>query len=181
MSEECAARFVRSRYEARFGAVIDPCYQQWQWTNGNTGAPNAALGYRGGLEGPLFLEAYLDDPIETLLSHRLAYRVNRGGIVELGCLAAIPSTTLLSLWRDAAATLSAQYDHAVATLTAPLRDMFRRVGMPIIELAEAAPTRIPDAHRWGSYYDHNPVVCGAPITTSIAALNAFAGSRRRSA
>lgn len=96
-------------------------------------------------------------------------------------MAAVPTAAMLTLWNVTAANLVGQHRVAVATLTLPLRKMFARVGLPLVELATADPDRLhADARdRWGSYYDTRPMVCAGEIAAGCAALQAFAPSERQ--
>jgi hypothetical protein len=49
----------------------------------------------------------------------------------------------------------------VCTLTAELRHLFLRIGITPLALGAADPDALgQDVGRWGSYYDHHPVVLG---------------------
>ena len=63
----------------------------------------------------------------------------------------------------------------IGTLTQELRQLFLRLGIVPLPLAEADPARLgAEISRWGSYYDHRPVVLAGRIDLALAAL-----SRRR--
>ena len=168
----------------RFGDAhaARPCidYPLWSRVDNDQAGPAATLGYRGATEGALFLESYLDDRIERVVSHAFGRTIPRGDIVEIGCLAAVPSLALVRLWCQTAEGLLQSHAVAVATVTRPLRSMFARVGMPLVEIASADPARIGDAGGWGRYYDLDPVICAGDIRAGAEALAAYTarGSRR---
>jgi hypothetical protein len=141
----------------------------------------AALGYRRASEGRLFLETYLDEPIEKVLRQRIGLDVTRARVVEIGGLAANSSAALVGLWNSAVCELGDDTDIGVAVLIRPLRAMFRRLGIAVHELAPAHAERLGEqGKQWGSYYESDPVVCAGSL---IEARRQFAGflARRRSA
>lgn len=164
-----------ARYRAAFGAEFRPYFDRWMERPGR-----AALGYRNAAEGPLYLESYLDRPIEAVVGDALGRDLHRGAIVEIGNFAANNAIAMIQLWGRAANDLSGASEVAVATLTAPLRDIFRRIGVPIVELAPACSKRLGRrAVSWGSYYDHDPIVCAGEIAAGQAALSRYAQMTRR--
>lgn len=150
-------------------------YGQWHVVQARSRQLMAALAVRCAGDETLFLETYLDVPVETAVGRAFGRPVGRSAIVEIGCLAASPTPAMLTLWNEAAVRLSGRHSIAVATLTAPLRRMFARVGLPIVELAPADPARLHDGARdaWGRYYDTRPIVCAGDIAAGSAALKAF--------
>lgn len=170
--------FVVDRFDRMHSAT--PCldYPAWIQVRGETQRPSATLGIRGAAEGRLFLETYLDQPIEALVSAALDKDIARSEIVEIGCLAATPSRSLIELWCETAETLRASHRVAVATLTRPLRSMFARVGIPLVELHSADPARLANADSWGRYYQLDPVICCGEIADGAALLAKFATRSR---
>ena len=138
------------------------------------------MGYRRAGTEPLFLEAYLDKPIETLVSARLRRPIERDAIIEIGNLAASNVWSMIALWGEAANDLGDTSDVVVATLTAPLRRMFARIGVPVHELVEADPAKLGSAAaNWGSYYAQDPRVCAGRIAEGQRAIAQFLAKRRR--
>ena len=171
--------YVRQRYHEAFGAALTPSFSHWM-DKGETGTASAALGYRRAGDEPLFLERYLDEPIEALVSAALSRNVPRGRIVEIGNFAAGNALAMLDLWGAAANDLGSASEVAVATLTAPLRSMFARVGVPIATLAPACANRVgEDLGAWGKYYELDPRVCAGVISQGQQAISAFLARRRK--
>lgn len=180
MRSSVSRQFVSRIFRERLRADVKPSYLTWQSINAPDGHPLAVLGLRSAAHGPLFLEAYLDAPIEAVLSERFGMAVDRSEVVEIGCLAAMPSAALVRLWHRSASQLSAQYSVAVATLTEPLRSAFNRVGLPFEEIAPAQRHQAPrNGERWGDYYDLNPIVCAGRIGTGLAALSHYSERLRK--
>ena len=169
MDQELSA-FVANRFAEVHSASPQLDYARWCRVDDGQSRPAATLGYRLASEGALFLEAYLPGPIESIVSANFGRPIARNAIVEIGCLAATPTPALLKLWREVAGALRGSHEIAVATVTRPLRMMFSRIGLPLIELAPADPAMLPDASGWGSYYELDPVVCAGSIAIGASAL-----------
>lgn len=168
-----SSELVASRYREAFGATVRPGFANWlQVTDG------AALGYRRANSGSLFLEGYLDQPVEAAVGEVLGRAIDRSAIVEIGNFAATNALAMIELWGSAANDLGAASEIAVATLTAPLRRMFERIGLPITAICPARPERLSgDLAEWGGYYELDPVVCMGVIADGQAAIAAFLARR----
>lgn len=169
-------QLVRETYSKAFGARIDPASHQFLSETRAEG-PLAVLGYSRAGPEPLFLERYLDRPVEALVGAAFGCRVPRAQIVELGNLAACNGWAAVKLWSRAANDLGTEMEFAVATLTAPLRAMFQRIGLPVTVLAPARPGPAERA-RWGSYYQSDPQVCAGRIAAGQDAIARFFSNRR---
>ncbi|MCB2047002.1 MAG: thermostable hemolysin [Novosphingobium sp.] len=170
---------IRRKYQEVFGAAFRPSFESWMHAGNGEGA---ALGYcRAGAQ-PLYLEGYLDCPIEDMVSAALGRQVERNSIIEIGNLAADSAPGMVELWGQAANDLGGNGEVAVATLTAKVRRMFARIGLPVTVLAPARPERLgTGAAQWGSYYESDPMVCMGVIAEGQAALSAFLARRSRKA
>lgn len=137
------------------------------------GRLTAACGLRAAGGGPLFLECYLDEPVERALAASIARPVARPRIVEVGNLAVAPPGSARAL--IAALTeylVPTPFEWVVFTGGPALRNAFQRLGVPLAHLAEARVGRLPEAARadWGTYYDNGPTVCAVEVEASRAAL-----------
>ncbi|MGD9812157.1 MAG: thermostable hemolysin [Sphingobium sp.] len=163
MPDTSAQHLIFRRYKAAYGATIVPCFADLA---GRAAGDQivAALGYRRARHEPLFLEAYLDEPIERVLAGVVGRDCRREEIIEIGNLASDNALAMISLWAQAANDLGGEAEIAVAVLTAPLRSMFRRLGVKLYEIAPADPRRLGErASEWGDYYRLDPVVCAGFI------------------
>jgi hypothetical protein len=134
-------------------------------------APLAVLGFRGAAAGPIFLERYLDQTIEHVLTQKLGRPVSRNRIIELGDHASRRPTATVALWCEAAAALHGQAEIAVAVLTRPLRQMFERLGFDLMALGPARMEALgSEGMQWGRYYDADPVVCAGDIAACRSVL-----------
>jgi len=126
----------------------------------------AVIGYRDAEYQRLYLEAYLDEPIEAAISRHVGFPVDRASIVEVGNLAeAAAGDARLAIIAATAFLHSAGYRWVVFTGVARLRNAFRRLGLEPKELVVADDSRLPEDERiaWGSFYAGNPVVCFGEI------------------
>ncbi len=183
MRDDEIKRFVGPRFQAAFGADADLGYPSWHArTQGDDGPSKvAALGYRSAADAPLFLEAYLDTPIEQAVSDRLGRRFDRAEIVEIGCLASNSPVALIHLWQEIATALDTRHQVVAATVTATVRRLLDRVGVPLIEIARADAGRLADGARWGRYYDDDPRVCIGVIADGAASLDRYVARRTAAA
>lgn len=164
---------ISRKYAREYRASPEMNFPEFRSHNGK-GDPRAALGYRRADAGPLFLESYLDTPVEQALHAHLGRRFSRHDIVEIGNLASETAPAMIALWARTANDLGNEAEIAVAVLTRPLRSMFRRLGVTLTEIAPALPERIADAARWGAYYAQDPVICAGLIADGQTRLARFA-------
>lgn len=82
-------RFIYRMFARRFGARVQRIASALVWLGGpDSGDIVAAAGSRSAKDGGLFLERYLDRPIEQCLADPGQPVVSRAGIVEVGYLGA---------------------------------------------------------------------------------------------
>jgi len=141
----------------------------------------AAAGWRCAGEGRLFLETYLDRPVETEISRLAGHPVRRDRIVEVGHLAADQRGRSAQVIRALATHLDALgYEWVVFTATRELIRIFHRLELPPLAVAPADPRRLgPAARHWGRYYDSMPVVVAGRIRLAVASTPAPVSQRVR--
>lgn len=165
-------QFIGSVYAERFGARVHrftPCLVSLR--DGDARIV-AAAGYRFAEGAPLFLERYLDEPIEAALAHRAGAAPSREGIVEVGHLASARAGEGRRLILALGPHLAALGGHwVVSTLTEELRHLFVRIGVTPLALGLADPARLgDDAADWGRYYEHRPVVLAGHLPLALRIL-----------
>lgn len=163
-SGQSAATAVRSLIQQVYGHRYQATIREWAPTlvTLHEGADiRAAAGFRRAAQHTLFLERYLDRPIEEYLFNDDGSRPLRHDIVEVGHLAATGSgygrRLILQL---AEYFVSEQVPWVVATATQELHHLFLRLGLAPQVLGPAQPQRL-DRNQitdWGSYYEHMPVI-----------------------
>lgn len=129
----------------------------------------AAAGWRGASDETLFLESYLDVPIEKALGRVARREVGRELIVEVGHLAADQRGGAISMIRHLATHLHRLgYEWAVFTATRELIEIFARLSLPPLALAPADAHCLGEqAGEWGSYYAAGPVVVAGLIRLAL--------------
>lgn len=129
----------------------------------------AAAGWRSAADEPLFLECYLDEPVEAAVGRLAGHPVSRAHIVEVGHLASdTPGGTVAVILALADRLDRLGFEWVVFTATGELISIFRRLGLPPLAIAAADPRRLGDqADRWGRYYDGRPVVVAGRIRLAL--------------
>lgn len=132
----------------------------------------AATGWRSASSEALFLERYLDSPIELAMAQLADQSVERERIVEVGNLAAEKSGGSLHVILALASHLDRLgYEWVVFTATRELVGIFSRLGLPLLALAKADPARLGDeAMAWGSYYATEPIIVAGRIRLALERL-----------
>ena len=139
-------------------------------------------------KNPLFLERYLLSSIESLVSKNCGMPITRGQIAEVGNLAGstfgvghVGSSRLLYIVL-ASVLEEIGIEWMVFTATRPLLISLQRLGLKHCMLGDADESFLDDAERsrWGSYYEHQPRVVAAPLSSaneSIRERTQFAAIR----
>lgn len=136
------------------------------------GAIEAALGLRRADSGPLFLEQYLDRPVEQQLAEAAGQPVARADIVEIGNLVSTsPGSSRLLFLMLAELFASAGVTWAIFTATPEVHKLLDRLTGEQIVLCEADGKRLgAELENWGSYYDTRPAVTAINVPLSRVAL-----------
>ena len=162
--------FVADIYRRYFGARLTQ-FMPVLVSRSIDGQPCAAAGYRSAAE-PLFLERYLTEPIDRLLSRATGRTVARDDVVEIGQFAARYPGDGRGLMPELAQHLvDSGFRWAVITATSQLRRLLRHQGLSALPIGVAEPHRLGDEARcWGSYYRHAPRVLAGDLVASLACL-----------
>ena len=168
--------FIHETFDRAYGADVRHYMPRLMSLRDESGTPLAALGFRFAASSRLFLEQYLDVPIESRLAAEVHTPLARTGIVEVGNLAVAHAGG--ARWLIAALTAylaGGGYRWAVFTAVPGLVNAFRRLGIPLIALAAADIARLPPEERasWGTYYDTAPTVMAASVEQSFNVLSAY--------
>jgi hypothetical protein len=165
-------RFVARRFADRFGARVSRFMPELHGFVDADANLRAVVGLCPAASAALFLERYLDRPVEQMLSAAVGREVERSRIVEVGNLAIAGPSGVRALLRPLTARLAeAGYDWVVFTGTELLRNAFHRNGLAPVHLTEADPLRLgAEREDWGSYYAHRPAVMAGRIAEGSAAL-----------
>lgn len=164
--------FVRDRFNRHYGARPDISMTRLLSLRDDAGTVQAAVGIRGASDTSLFLEHYLDAPIESYIGQHANQAMTRSSIMEIGHLAGggagksrllfVALTALLTRWH---------YQWIAFTGTREVRNIFRALQLAPQSIAVADPGRLADAgSSWGSYYAHAPEVMIGEIKGGHATL-----------
>ncbi len=121
----------------------------------------AVFGLRKAENTPLFLERYLDIPIETMLSDRFHRTITRSQITEIGNLAvANPRHAGVLIAHVIQHSLDIGVEWCVATAHHSLQNGLIKGGRDVYALQAADKSRLSAAEQlaWGRYYDNAPQV-----------------------
>ena len=164
--------YIEATYAEAFNGRIRAHYPTLMSVQDAEGEIHAAVGFRLAKDEPLFLERYLDDPVEVALSGGSDPVATRAEVAEIGSLASRSAGASLFLFMALARHLrQLGCEHAVATATRQLRRTFARVGFPTRRLTTADPSRLgPEAGDWGGYYDRDPEVLAGAIAPAFEPL-----------
>lgn len=164
-------RFIQAMFKRAYQARISH-FLPYLLSMREEGRVVAALGIRPALQTALFLEAYLDKPVENVLAEKAGHPIDRNRLVEVGNLASGHGGGARALIITLTAYLKgAGYEWVAFTATPKVRNNFARLGIELIPLARADGERLGSARDdWGSYYDQAPVVVAANVAAGADSL-----------
>ena len=154
-------RFIGDVFRQAYGAKIKrfkPCLMSLRDQDNKL---VAACGFRSAALEPLFLETYLDKPIEAVLTERVGFPVKRGDIVEVGNLSVIEPGMARYLIAAIVAQLHATSKQWAAFTAVPLvRNAFIKMELNPVILGDADKNRLSPEEQaeWGSYYEQKPQI-----------------------
>jgi hypothetical protein len=167
--------FINAAFARKHGAHVRS-FMPTLLASRDRAGPLGVVGLREAQEQPLYLEHYLDAPIERVLGERVGCQVSRARIVEVGhlasrnCLSAARMVTALPRY-----LLSCNYEWIVFTGTRTVRGILDRLGAPLHELAPATAECVSGTRdSWGRYYETDPRVY-AGFLPGARRLPAFLG------
>ena len=172
--------FIQRRFSEQHEARVTHFMPSLLGLQAADGVLHGAVGLRGANEGALFLEQYLDAPIEQALRPLFGPGIPREEIVEVGNLAADGRGTARRLIVELSGRLAEGGFRWVAfTGTPALLNSFQRLGLPLTRIAPADPARVgAQRSAWGRYYDLRPQVMVGEIPVGCRVLAALAGGDR---
>lgn len=153
--------FIAAVFKQTYGANVTQFMPELVALRDNHGVLMAAFGMRKAAKEQLFLEQYLDMPIEVLMTERLGKTITRDEITCIGNLAvANPRNAGVLIAHVIQHSLDLGIRWGVATAHHRLQNGLIKGGRDIYPLHLADKTRLSKAEQavWGSYYDHMPQV-----------------------
>ena len=168
--ERCEAEeFVMAGFAATHAAQVRSFMPELLVFRGAMGPIRGVLGLRSAYSGNLFLEQYLDLPVERAIAERASGEVARAEIVEVGNLASASGREAMRLVALLPSYLLARgFRWIVFTGTAPVRGWRRGFEAPLLELAHAERARVSQGvDDWGRYYESDPRVFAGYLPDSL--------------
>lgn len=172
-----AEALVEGVYQESFGVRLSSHFPVLLALVDAAGRVRAAAGCRFAGASPLFLEQYLDEPVEAAISRQHHCSVGRDQIAEIGSLATSGGASVAMLFAALAQHLRDEgVAFATATATRRLRRAFAAFGFGALELGKASADRLPCRGRdWGRYFEHDPIVVAGRVTSGCVSLGRFGG------
>ena len=168
--DENIFEFVQHRFALHHGARIQQLLP-WQCTlSDEQGTLLASAGLNPASAGPLFLEHYLESPVEQQLACALQQPVLRDDILEVGNLAALDGRARLLILALIQYLVEQRYRYVVFTATDQVRGLFHSLGLQPHFLQAARRELVPQPENWGRYYDHDPKVVAGDIRQGFQLL-----------
>lgn len=165
--------FIHAVFEKFYGADVQQFLPYLLSLTGADKAPLAALGFRPAGDTVLFLENYLQRPVEQVLSTVYKQPINRSDIVEVGNLAIGERGAARALIVAMTAFLfAARYKWCVFTIGRPLINTFARMGIELQTLSAADNSFMsaPQQASWGNYYEQKPQVMSCRVEQAYQVL-----------
>lgn len=165
-------RFLEREFRQTYNARITEHYPVLMSVQDDEGTILGALGFRFAGEDQLFLEQYLDAPIESVLAASSADSTRRNAIVEVGSLASHGNGASIFLFTALTAYLAQQgKQYIAATATDFLHRYFTRIGVELLLLGHAKQSRLLDGgNSWGTYYETGPRIIAGQILPAYKKL-----------
>ncbi|WP_308365595.1 MULTISPECIES: thermostable hemolysin [unclassified Microbulbifer] len=159
--------YIAQKFAATYGARIHSFLPQLLSLH-RGGVIDAALGLRRADSGALFLEQYLDRPVERQLAAAAGRPVARSDIVEIGNLVSTSRGSSQMLFLMLAELFAeARVNWAIFTATPEVHKLLSRLTADQIVLCVADGGRLgAQLQNWGSYYDTCPAVTAIDVTAS---------------
>lgn len=173
-------RFIARRFLEVHGACISGFLPEMIALFNDNGEVLAAVGIRSASSDSLFIEHYLDAPVERAIANNADHPLampQREKIVEIGNLASIDRRASRELFTLLARRLHARnFEWAVFTGCTSLHRMFKTLGIETLNLGRALQSQLPaEQQTWGSYYEDSPRVVAGKVSRGCNAFENIPG------
>ncbi|PVZ65398.1 thermostable hemolysin [Pelagibaculum spongiae] len=168
-----AEALIRANYQLHFQAepeILMPWLVDLQLQS-DKASQRFLFGLTPASSQPLFLEQYLNQPIEQFLGD-----CDRQKIIEIGNLVTNGrGRSLIALSGRLLDQLG--FEWVVMTATSQLANSFKKIGIPMQQLANASLKDLPkqQQQKWGNYYNSNPVVLAGHLPSYRDKLQRLTG------
>ncbi len=157
--------FIEDVYRRSHDASITTHYPTLLSLHGAGGDVLAAVGLRSAARDRLFLEQYLQSPVEDAIAAATGRPIGRAEIAEIGSLASLGNGASVFLVIAAATFLDTRrFSYAVVTANDAMRRIICTFGFDHTVLGAARGEALADGGRnWGSYYGCGPQMLAGPV------------------
>ncbi|MEJ2743635.1 MAG: thermostable hemolysin [Gammaproteobacteria bacterium] len=167
-------RFIAVCFFQEHQAKIDHFLPELITLTSHNNTPYAALGYQSAAEHALFLEQYLDTPIDVAISTAHGAAVQRSTVFEVGNLAAShPGSTLRLILSLSTFFYEHGFRWLAVTMTQQVHHQFQRLGLEssLYRIAPATRSRLLNTSTdWGTYFNNKPYVYVASIEDALSLM-----------
>jgi hypothetical protein len=156
---------IRERFRRSHGADLQGLMPQLFTMTDADHQLVGAFGLREAFGECLYMEQYIDQPVECAIAGITGLPVQRREIIEVGNLASDPGKARNLIVALTCYLHQAGFRWVVFTGVATLRAAFARLGLEPVEIAAADPQRLDpgDLARWGNYFAASPQVMAGDI------------------
>jgi hypothetical protein len=171
--------FIQRAFSSRHGASVRKFMPTLVALEGHEGRICGVAGIRNAADEPLFLENYLNVPIEAALAKCIGKPVDRKHVVEIGNLASISCRAAFHLVVMLPGLLVQRGNRWVAfTANDAVRGILARFDAPVVDLGSANAERVAAlGDDWGRYYETQPRVMAGYLPDGLALQHARSRSR----
>jgi hypothetical protein len=165
--------FIHRVFSRAYNADLNHYLPRLMALRGRNNRMVSALGMREASSGHLFLENYLDSPIEKVISQLDNDDVTRDQIMEVGNLASVHRGGLRQLIVALTSYLSgAGSEWVVFTAVPAVRKAFAAMDLTLHPLAIADKSCLTKEEQglWGSYYETGPMVVAGRVEEGFQRL-----------
>lgn len=155
---------IADRFARQYGARVDHFLPMLLCLD-LAGRPGAVAGLRPASRSALFLETYLDVPVEQAVSRCFRQPVDRAQVIEIGNLVSLLPGAATMLFSVLPLLLEdAGVRWVTCTATPQVRAMLGKLGFESRAICVADPATLGEqAGAWGSYYASRPVVIAGDV------------------
>jgi hypothetical protein len=164
-------QYVATRYAHAFNASITEFMPTFMAIY-QSGQLLSVCGYRVASQSQLFLEQYLQQPADIIMSTEFGESINRNKLIEFGQLASFSrGMSPLHFMLMTQHLVDLGFEWCIFTATDPLYVMMCRLGLHPHMLANADHEHIANAQsNWGTYYHKQPCVSAGNLRLGLSQL-----------
>ncbi len=163
--------FVASEFLQHYGANVT-VFMPWLLGLSQGAELMGVAGLRPAGSEALFVEHYLDSPIELEIAQHSGVPTLREKVLEIGNLAGqVPGVTRALFPLLTELIYKRGYVWSVCNTTSAVRNTLSRLDIPFLPLVRALPERLGASRfAWGSYYAQETVVIAISLAAAHEAL-----------